>query len=142
MAKKGSGKAVFCTQCTSLVGRTGRGYPACIKNFCNNECRKRFYDKRRRLDSHGYVVICAPDDYPWKEGRLGAGRHIREHIYKAAKVLGRPLRKGEVVHHIDCNKSNNANSNLLICSQAYHKSLHARMGDAWAREHFPKKEVV
>lgn len=34
----------------------------------------------------------------------------------------------EVVHHIDENKRNNFNTNLLICKSNYHKSLHRRIG--------------
>lgn len=53
------------------------------------------------------------------------GKHVHRQIGEEA--LGRPLKSSEVVHHIDCNKQNNARSNLIICTQAYHAALHARM---------------
>ena len=50
-------------------------------------------------------------------------------IYRriAAKVLGKSLRKGIVIHHIDGNRSNNSNSNLVVCEdQEYHGLIHRR----------------
>ncbi|MBC2813556.1 HNH endonuclease [Enterococcus faecalis] len=40
------------------------------------------------------------------------GRH--EHRVVAEAKLGRPLKPGEVVHHIDHNKRNNSPENLMI----------------------------
>ena len=59
-----------------------------------------------------------------------------EHRVIAEKVLGRPLRKGEIVHHIDDDGLNNKHSNLLICSRQYHSWLHWEMSHRFAVEHF------
>ena len=51
------------------------------------------------------------------------GRH--EHRIVAEKMLGRPLQEGEVVHHKDGNKRNNAPENLeIFASQAEHARWH------------------
>ena len=51
------------------------------------------------------------------------GRHT--HRVVAEQMIGRPLRKGEIVHHIDGNKRNNDPSNLMVCSsQSEHCRLH------------------
>lgn len=50
------------------------------------------------------------------------GRH--EHRVIAERKLGRPLRDGEVVHHIDGNIRNNTPENLEIISQAEHMRRH------------------
>lgn len=51
------------------------------------------------------------------------GRHM--HRVVAEQKLGRALRPGEVVHHIDGNKHNNTPANLeVLSSQSEHASLH------------------
>lgn len=58
---------------------------------------------------------------------LSAASGKRLHVLKAERALGRSLPKGAVVHHVDENKWNNTNSNLVICQDhAYHMLLHAR----------------
>ena len=57
------------------------------------------------------------------------GKKIYEHIENAEKKLGRKIKKGEVVHHIDGNKRNNDMVNLLICKdKKEHRLLHAQLG--------------
>lgn len=51
------------------------------------------------------------------------GRHL--HRVVAEKMLGRPLKDGEVVHHIDGNKFNNNPKNLLITTRKEHARIHA-----------------
>lgn len=50
------------------------------------------------------------------------GRH--EHRVVAEEMLGRPLRKGEIVHHKDGNKHNNDPSNLEVMTQSEHMREH------------------
>jgi len=51
---------------------------------------------------------------------------VKEHIYIAEKAVGRCLR-GHPVHHVDEVKSNNANTNLVVCENcAYHFLIHVR----------------
>lgn len=61
---------------------------------------------------------------------------LAEHVMVAEKALGRRLKKGELVHHIDGDGQNNQNSNLLICSTGYHTRLHGRMSYLYQRERF------
>lgn len=39
---------------------------------------------------------------------------VSEHVIIAEKELGRPLKKGEIIHHKDFNKLNNGPTNLLF----------------------------
>lgn len=55
------------------------------------------------------------------------GRHT--HRIVAEQKIGRKLRPGEVVHHIDGNKRNNCPENLMVFpSQHEHAEWHAKYG--------------
>lgn len=55
------------------------------------------------------------------------GRRIEVWQHVAENALGRTLPSSVQVHHVDGDKSNNKNSNLVICpNQAYHNLLHLR----------------
>ena len=66
-----------------------------------------------------------------------SGGHVLEHIVVAEKKLGRMLRDGETVHHIDKNKQNNSPDNLMVfASRGDHTSFHGgceiyKDGDVW-----------
>lgn len=54
-------------------------------------------------------------------------RWVCEQRVIAERVLGRPLKRSEVVHHWDDDGLNNEHSNLLICSRGYHIWLHHKL---------------
>lgn len=76
------------------------------------------------IEGTGYVTVKV----------AGRRRRVRVHTLKAEKILGRRLKKGEGVHHWDMNKANNDNSNLLICTQEYHRWLHHQMAVQWVKK--------
>lgn len=52
---------------------------------------------------------------------------VLEHIVVAERAIGRYLVEPNCVHHVDHDRSNNENSNLVICEdQTYHLLLHRR----------------
>ena len=55
------------------------------------------------------------------------GTNKRMHTYIIEGVLGRKLKKSETIHHIDENRANNENSNLIVCSRKFHPFLHKRI---------------
>lgn len=55
------------------------------------------------------------------------GKYRQKHLHRvvAEQLLGRPLEKGEVVHHIDRNKKNCSPDNIEVCSsQSDHCKIH------------------
>lgn len=105
------------------------------RHFCSKACLAKFHCGERHVswqggrwfDPDGYVRI-----------NTGNGKAKYEHVLIAERALGRPIRKGEVVHHINGNKQDNRNSNLLICSASYHHWLHQKMSHLYQQEHFGK----
>ena len=70
------------------------------------------------LDKDGYVLI----------GQGKRGLRKLEHVLVAEAVLGKPLPKGAVIHHLNEDKTDNRPQNLVICpDRRYHNLIHQRM---------------
>jgi hypothetical protein len=49
-------------------------------------------------------------------------------IITAEKAIGKELPAGAIVHHVNENKADNRNANLVVCQdRAYHNFIHKRM---------------
>lgn len=126
-------KTVRCLQC----GEEFQTYLSQIKNgggkYCSYSCKFKHQNIGRQNGN-------------WKGGSFSVGGYVAvsvgksnrkyEHQEVAARALNRPLRADEVVHHINGNKQDNRNVNLLICSRGYHHSLHQRMARFYQLEKF------
>lgn len=56
------------------------------------------------------------------------GKSVLEHVVIAEQAFGRKLPENAQVHHVDLDRTNNENSNLVICpNDSYHKLLHQRL---------------
>lgn len=97
---------------TSTVSRWLRNGCERRQNAAQGKSRQR---GKPYLKAHGYVCLTIN------------GRAVYQHVHVAEMALGRSLRPGEVVHHINRNRSDNRPANLLVCSDQYHRELHARM---------------
>ena len=110
-------KAKYRMRAWKARQRLLRGFDRAVGvNHANWKCGK-------ILTGKGYIGIRNPS-HP----RAGVNGYVAEHIYIAEKALGKSLPIKAQVHHMDGDKSNNNNSNLVICeNQKYHSLLHQRM---------------
>lgn len=112
----------FCSDCfdqekVALIGKKKR--IANLENKIGNKW----------IDSSGYVnVYIGPEssDKRAHQSDRSYGGSIREHILVMEQSIGRKLDKGEVVHHIDGDKTNNDIENLDLCSVEQHNLCHAK----------------
>lgn len=98
-----NGQRIYCSRsCTSKSsGRTGKGADGLRWNG------------GRHVTASGYVRLWDPDT---------AYRY--EHRVVAEQMLGRPLERGEQVHHLNGNKTDNRPENLVILGIREHAQLH------------------
>jgi hypothetical protein len=76
----------------------------------------------RKVRKDGYVMVVVDDSHPHPSYVSKAGtKYVLEHRLVLEMKLGRYLKPGEVVHHVDGNPSNNLVDNLqLFASQSEH----------------------
>jgi len=73
-------------------------------------------------DYNGYFIVYAPEN-----PRANSSGHVNNCVIVAEKALGRYLDRKNRVHHVNEIKSDDSNSNLVICEdENYHRLIHAR----------------
>lgn len=152
-------KQIPCDMCGKLLLR----YPSQLKrhNFCSRKCLADFSSRERNpekyselkeyknISSHMSALNAELNPKRMTEDTRkkisvskrktgsckGYPKYMGKHCHRieAEKKLGRPLFPGEVVHHIDGDKTNYTPENLMVFrNQAEHAKWHAehKGGDA------------
>ena len=81
--------------------------------------RSRNWQGGRHKHSTGHVIVHAPDDQ-----HARSGGYALEHRLVMAQHIGRPLKRGEVVHHINGDQTDNRIENLMLTTQSGHMKEH------------------
>lgn len=124
-------KTGLCVECRKIVDLQYR----------RTKFNVRYAPKRVRPKTRHYTCeICKnrsirPGICPDCFNSIIAAFPVNEARGKVESVLGRRLVRGEVVHHINMNPTDNRNTNLLVCSSEYHAWLHHRYGLRFAELH-------
>ena len=87
------------------------------QQFCSSVCRNT-NNARVSAERRGDMQRGSGTKWYVKQG----GRH--QHRIVAEAMLGRKLVRGEIVHHKDGNKKNNAPNNLVVMLQGEHMREH------------------
>ena len=142
--KKIDKRGLSCWECFMDTGR-------CAKNPNKNPTGAGGFREGQTPWNKGFQM-CSPQwnggETKNNQGRVMVVVGYRNNglaIYKAKSrvvtewVLGRPLKRKEIVHHVNGDLSDDKNCNLLICDHNYHmwlhKQLRRRYGKNW-REKF------
>ena len=106
----------------------GKQFPTFAKSFnkhCSRECANRAQSTRqfgelnhaykdgRKLTDQGYVQVLIGRDNPV----AGRGGYALEHRLVMSRHIGRPLKRSEVVHHINGDRTDNRLENLELCAK-------------------------
>lgn len=75
----------------------------------------------RRVRPDKYIYIWIPNN------TTSQSNYVMEHILIVQRMLGKPIPPKAEIHHVDQNRGNNKNNNLVLCeSVLYHRLLHTR----------------
>lgn len=118
-------KVIYRNYLKSQIKRDNSGETFCSKCAVSKSNQNRKGNgKDYYISGDGYKMVRTGD----KQNGIGWRAYSKEHKVVIEQYIGRKLKKGEVVHHIDGNKLNNNLSNLFLCSgHTEHRVAHTSL---------------
>ena len=148
-----------CEYCGKETTRREYDYNRARRHFCSGECSSSAHSESYRGKTHWATGVEQSNSHKEKRGIYKSGKDChnyidgrkiqngyvmvkddgkwtQEHRLVVERAIGRKLKKGEVVHHVNGDRTDNRNSNLVLCEKSYHQWLERRMSELYKREHF------
>lgn len=96
------------------------------KKFPHSQATKELIrtSRLRWAEKHAVGTSIKPNGY--LEFTRGEHKFRLVHVVVMENRLGRRIKPDECVHHIDGNKLNNSENNLVLCTRSGHSRLHRR----------------
>ena len=112
---------------TDLIVKERKKCKICGEEAVAHELCSKHYQSLRTHGDPEWVDKNYKDINSYGYKRAKHERYKVEHRLIAEKMLGRPLTKEDIVHHVDLDKLNNEEYNLYICNKSEHTKLHKQL---------------
>jgi len=153
--KYGENSLWNCDVCNKVFEITNSRATEALKRKMQKLCGRECYLAWCRVNGHKNVTEWAKknihprltkgsglttDGYVWIYAKNPAhhNNQMKIHIYLMETKIGRKIKRGEVVHHIDGNKLNNCLENLQLLTISEHNKIHKhftkdKRDDIWSK---------
>jgi hypothetical protein len=109
-------KVVVCQNCQKEFRP-----PELNRKFCSNACNKAW----KKIHGNGLAPIGTKSEFgEYIFVKIGRTRWIPEHRMIVEQLLGRPLKKTEIIHHRNGIKHDNRPENLQVVTRQAHMKIH------------------